>query len=172
MPTDRSQVETTTLYHHLHKLKSDLIKNSFLLSSSTVSQMTKDIVSIYRQIFTVNVQVAYWLGGSGSKQSTGTSGMSRVSVRFLHYMYPLLQAMCEWVIDIATNASENSRFVIIGSVLLMVMYELKLIKVMPVKELQYVMKLVHVNSFTNEYGEKICPEFSTLKNCLSNIIVE
>ena len=90
-------------------------------------------------------------------------------------MYPLLQAMCEWVIDIATNASEkfeNSCFVIIGSILLMVMHELKLIKVMSVQELQYVMKLVHVNSFTNEHGEKICPEFSTLKNCLSNITVE
>ena len=78
MPTDRSQVETTALHHHLHKLKSDLIKNSFLLSSYTVSQMTRDIVSIYRQIFTVNVQVAYWLGGSGSKLSTGTSALNRV----------------------------------------------------------------------------------------------
>lgn len=92
VPDDLS-VRKISLCLHLYSLKSDLVKSSYKISSSVVTQVANEIVLIYHQICSLNLLVHRWR--KYEKKTFHTNDLN--AVRFFS-LITLLFYNRQWVI--------------------------------------------------------------------------
>jgi hypothetical protein len=153
---------TLTLLIYLQKSRIDLTSSfsNASLHSSLISELVNTITSIYNQIYNIVVQM-----------ETYGSLFIREKNCIPTTTYLMEEKMVNWIVEIAVSLDEQStsrsHTIITGAILLIVTHKLKLAEKMSMDEIDCLMKMVHIISIPNEYGN--CPHFHEIKKCLPDV---
>ncbi|XP_019862312.1 PREDICTED: uncharacterized protein LOC109590913, partial [Amphimedon queenslandica] len=153
-PATDCDMRNISLRLHLHKFKCELLKCSFVFSSSLIKELYEKIKLVYKQLYDITAQVEIVEYVYAKNKSFVADGNFR-------------ECLSDWIVDLAkkleSKSLSNYQSIIPGAVFCLLLSDFDIVENLPQDKLKLLIKLLYLKP--DEEGHSA---YRNLLSCLSN----